>query len=189
MYLVSKVIFNYKIIKDNLFEFDGQIWGLQGLKKTINEFDEPIMVKIYRNVKVMDAEAISVRRNNSEINIATFPDKHLEFIVSDKLMYPHDVRVLLKEKYGNALNWQDKKLDDNIPVLYSVDMTRQYGLRDKHGHETIQKFYDVNWRNLTDKDIVLNKNFSQVWPKKPKQPSQLVVLENFFAKTNSKHKG
>ncbi|MBP5707768.1 MAG: hypothetical protein J6W79_02105 [Alphaproteobacteria bacterium] len=191
MHLVSEVIFNYRLTTGNLFSTTGDFSCIQELKKAIGEkasFETPISVRIVRTVKIMDTDSpIRFDRNplcfsKDKYTTVKFDGEHFDFIVADKLVYPYDVRVLLREKYGTILDLESKKLNNDIPVLYSgVTEHSQYGLKDEQGRPTIQTLRYVNCRNLTDKDIVVDRNLCQIWPTKSKKP--LLALEKFLHRT------
>lgn len=192
MHLVSEVIFDYSIREtDSMFARGDKFKTLQELQKAIKDADtqNPLTVRITRTVKIMDTDDVIAEHLNpawplplDKYRTVKFDGEHLEFIVADKLTFPDEVRNLLKQEYGGVLDLESKKLNDRVPVLYSgVTEHRQYGLKDDQGRPTIQTLRYVNCRNLTDKDIVLDKNLCPVWPIKSKKPS--LALERFLHKT------
>lgn len=192
MHLVSEVVFNYSIRAiDNLASRGGQLKNMKELQKIIKEIDtqNPFTVRVTRTVKIMDTDDIVAEHLNPMFPLpldiyrtVKFDGEHFTFIVADKLIYPYEVRNLLKQEYGTVLDLEDKRLNNDVPVLYSgVTEHSQYGLKDKQGRSTIQTLRYVNCRNLTDKDIVLDKNLCPVWPIKSKKPS--LALERFLHKT------
>ena len=192
MHLVSEVVFSYRITNGNFFSIGDDFSNLQELKDAIDKnahAEVPMTVRIGRMVKIMDTDSpipyASSTRNlfhKDKYTTVKFDDKRLDFIVADKLVYPYDVRVLLKKKYDGVLDLESNKLNDGIPVLYSgVTEEHQYGLKDEKGRSTILTLRHVHCRNLTDKDIVLDRNLCQIWPIKSKRP--LLALEKFLHKT------
>ena len=194
MRLVSKVIFDYNIVNGD-FAGSKNISSLEGLKTAINKnitYEKPFLVRINRIVKIMDMDSrIQFDGNpfcfvnDDKFKTVKFDDEHFDFIVVDKLIYPHDVQAILMKKYSSTLNLENKKLIDNIPVLFfGVVETGHYGLKDKDGNQTIQTIRYLNCRSLTPKDIVLNKDLYQIWPIKSKRP--LLALEKFLHRTKEK---
>ncbi|MBO7643146.1 MAG: hypothetical protein J6S74_03390 [Alphaproteobacteria bacterium] len=192
MHLVSEVIFDYSIREtDSMFARGDKFKTLQELQKAIKDADtqKPLTVHITRTVKIMDTDDVIAEHLNpawplplDKYRTVKFDGEHFIFIVADKLIYPYEVRNLLKQEYGDVLDLENKRLNDDVPVLYSgVTEHRQYGLKDEQGRPTIQTLRYVNCRNLTDKDIVLDKNFCPVWPIKSKKPS--LALERFLHRT------
>lgn len=192
MHLVSEVVFSYRITNGNFFSTGDDFSNLQELKDAIDKnahAEVPMTVRVGRTVKIMDTDSpipyASSTRNlfhKDKFTTVKFDDEHFDFIVADKIIYPYDVRVLLKEKYGSVLDLESKKLNNNIPVLYSgVTTEHQYGLKDDKGRPTMIALHHVHCRNLTDKDIVVDKNLCQIWPSKSKKP--LLALEKFLHKT------
>ena len=191
MHLVSKVVFDYNIVNGD-FAGGKNLSSLEDLKNAIKKnttYEKPFLVRINRIVKIMDTDSPILHDGNpfcvmtkDKFKTVQFDDEHFDFIVMNKLMYQQDVRKMLIKKYGSTLNLENKKLIDNIPVLFfGVVETGHYGLKDKDGNQTTQTIRYVNCRHLTPKDIVLNKDFHQIWPIKSKKP--LLALEKFLRKT------
>ena len=190
MHLVSEVIFDYSIREtDSMFARGDKFKTLQELQKAIKDADtqNPLTVRITRTVKIMDTDDVIAEHLNpawplplDKYRTVKFDGEHLEFIVADKLIYPYEVRNLLKQEYGGVLDLESKKLNDRVPVLYSgVTEHSQYGLKDDQGRPTIQRFRYVKCRNLTDRDIVLNKQFQQIWP----LHTTSAALQHFLSRT------
>ncbi len=177
MHLVSKVVFDYNIVNGD-FLGDKNLSSLEDLKNAIKKnttYEKPFLVRINRIVKIMDTDSPILHDGNpfsvmiqDKFKTVQFDDEHFDFTVVDKLTYQPDVRKMLIQKYGSTLNLEGKKLTDNIPVLY-------FGVIENNN------FRYVNCRSLTPKDIVLNKDFHQIWPIKSKRP--LLALEKFLRKT------
>lgn len=191
MHLVSKIVFDYNIVNGD-FVGGKNLTSIEELKNTINKnttYEKPFVVRINRIVKIMDTDSPILHNGNpftvmtkDKFKTVQFDDEHFDFIVTNKLMYQPDLRKMLIKKYGSALNLENKKLIDNIPVLYSgVYEDINYGLKDKDDNPTTQTIRYVLCRNLTPKDIVLNKDFHQIWPIKSKRP--LLALEKFLHRT------
>ena len=191
MHLVSEVIFDYIISSGETYSAMDEFSTPQELKDAIGKIefsDIPLTVRVNRKVTITDTDSpipyCSTRNlvHKYEFTSVKFDDKPLKFIIADKLAYPHDVGVLLKEKYGTTLDLRSKKLNKDMPVLYSgVNEDHHFGLKDSMGRQTIQVLRSVKCRNLTEKDIVLDKNLCQIWPTKSKKP--FLALERFLRKT------
>jgi len=191
MHLVSKVVFDYNIVNGD-FVGGKNLSSLADLQSAIKKnttYEKPFLVRINRIVKIMDTDSPIMHDGNpfcvmskDKFKTVQFDDEHFDFIVMDKLMYQPHVHKMLIKKYGSSLNLENKKLIDNIPVLlFGVVEDTHYGLKDKDGNPTTQTIRYVNCRSLTPKDIVLNKDFCQIWPIKSKRP--LLALEKFLHKT------
>lgn len=191
MHLVSKIVFDYNIVNGD-FVGGKNLSSLEDLKSTISKnktYEKPFIVRINRIVKIMDTDSPILHDGNpfsvmiqDKFKTVQFDDEHFDFIVMDKLMYQPGVRKMLIKKYGSTLNLENKKLIDTIPVLFfGVIEDTHYGLKGTNGNPTTQTVRYVNCRHLTPKDIVLNKDFHQIWPIKSKRP--LLVLEKFLHRT------
>lgn len=180
-----KIIFTYNLSKE---------WfGEAGSVQTITEFKDlikqksdfvPYTAKIQRNI-VKDLQKNTPENelfnpfNNDELKVGDFiTTDNMSFMVKDKLLYPKDVRSILKEKYGNTLDF-DKNIDENTPVAYFyVTESERIGLRDAlTGRPTSYTFRGVSYSLLTPKDIVVDTNLNQIWPVKTgKMPDALVKI-------------
>ena len=154
------------------------------IKNGRDYFKMPYKLSVTRTVQITEPDL----PNKNEHNIICVPyiqlSPHIlkregfDFIVSNKLIFPNDVREALTKKYGSTLNFDtNKQLDEKQPVfLGGVIGKRRYGMRDSRtGAQTQMR--KVVYYPLTDKHVVIDENLNQIYPEKTgKMPSVLTEL-------------
>lgn len=164
MNLESKVIFKCYI--NNVFTFSYQFENLNELKEIIKKegvSDIPYSIDIIRRVVVFnrDKKANGIVYSPNGVSVA---DEKLNLVVANKLIYPKDVRKILKKEYNSTLDMDTQKLDEKIPVKrFNVSEQNMTGMV-VNGMETHYTLYDVYCEQLTPDDVVVNKNLNQIWP-------------------------
>lgn len=171
MHLVLQVIFDYKIKSpalNNYGKYTTKNELYQAIKATINPYE----LIITRDVQVVDTDnktkkdGIYVFGTEKQKN-TKIASESIKFVIADKLLYPNDIRKILTQKYGNVLDFDNQKWNEDIPVLYSgVTKEERVGLKKpRTSGSTHCTLRHVNCRPLTLNDIVINKNLNQIWPK------------------------
>ena len=139
-------------------------------------FQMPYKLNVTRAIKIIDPD--SPNENKSGIITESFVFPHpitlkcegFDFIVSDKLTYPRDVRKILHERYGSTLNFDAIKWDENKPVFLD-------GVVENKECNTL----NIACYYLSNKHIVINKNLNQIYPvktyKKPNVLKKLLVSD------------
>ncbi len=142
---------------------------IDDLKLTIKNgrdyFKMPYKLRVTRTVKIVDLDL------DNEHNIISVPYTQIrphilkleccDFIVSDKLTYPRDVREILTKKYGNTLNFDTRRQWDEKQPVFLDGVTMR----------------DVVCYPLTNKNIIIDENLNKIYPKKTgKTPSVLTEL-------------
>lgn len=195
MNLVYEVIFNCKITPaqsgDFFFYPKQDVPSLKDLLAAVKSVKSklPFTVYVERKVNVIDKDepipkelyTLASRIGGTDEYRTVHHNEHFNFIVADKLIYPHDVRKLLKKQYGSTLDLDKQRLTEDTPVLYSgIVQKHQVGLKDKNGNPTTYTLKWVLCRNLHNQDIVVDRKLHQIWPDKTKEvPSELLEI---FAK-------
>ena len=188
------IIFTYDIKDRNTHTGEsGSFNTIDDLKLAIKNsrdyFQMPYMLNVTRTVQVVVPDLPKETDKSGIISVSSaYPHPHVlkrdgfDFIVSDKLTYPKDVREILTKKYGNVLDFDyQRKWDEKQPVFLDgfIENT-QYGLRDSRtGAPTQYTLCAVVCYPLTDKHIVMDSNLNQIWPIKtgtmPKALTQLLA--------------
>ena len=149
-------------------------------------FQMPYKLNVTRAVKIIDPD--SPNKNKSGIITESFVFPHpitlkregFDFIVSDKLTYPRDVRKILTKKYGGFLDFDcQRQWNEKEPVfLDGILEEPRYGLRNPHtGASTQYVIRRVVCYPLGDKHIVIDGNLNQIYPEKTgKMPDVLKEL-------------
>ena len=156
------------------------------IKNARDYFNMPYKLNVTRAVQILHTDLPKEDKSGIIEMSPAQPHPHIlkregfDFIVSDKLTYPRDVRETLIKKYGSTLGFDnERKWDENKPVFMDgiIENTR-YGLRDsKTGAPTQYTMRDVVCYPLTDKHIVMDGNLNQIWPEKTgKTPTVLTEL-------------
>lgn len=110
----------------------------------------------------------------------------LFFHVAVKLLYPNDIRKILKDNYGNVLDFERRCADDNVPMWFDGVRQESIPMIDESGRPYSRFEYRFCGWHLNQKDIVTDKNLHQIWPVKTNEyPTRLVELLN---KSNEKIK-
>lgn len=143
-----------------------------------SEFSEPNEIEVRRILKLIDLdrniEDMSKREQFKYIISdakpidghpveAVFNGGNFRFIMP-RLMYPSDVRKYLIDYYGSTLNFTPES--EFTPVIFNViEEDKRTGLRNsKTGEPTYYTLYSVNWRPLTNQDVVVNEKMRQIYP-------------------------
>lgn len=185
------VIFTYDIRDRNTHTGESSSFNtIDDLKLVIQNgldyYKMPYTLNVTRAVQIVDTDLPNKNENDIISMSYVQPHPHIlardgfDFIVADKLIYPKDVRTILKNKYGNTIDFDtNRKWDEKQPVfLDGVIENTRYGLRDSNtGAPTQYTIRSVVCYPLTDKHIVINKNLSQIYPEKTgKIPTVLTEL-------------
>ena len=195
MNLEMRIIFTYNIDDHHNGIGEGTSFTtIDEVKKILrmsrDYYQTPYHLNIGRSVQISDADALKHQASvpqqffgnyhGAPLQSVTVGSEGIDLIVTDKLIYPQDVRKMLTEKYGNVLDFDtNKKWNEKQPVYFSgVTSNTQYGLHDsKTGAPTSYTIHSVNCRELSDTDIVINTNMNQIWPiKTNKMPTLLTEL-------------
>jgi hypothetical protein len=123
----------------------------------------PYSIDIIRRVIVFDRDKKTngIIYSPNGVNVA---DEKLNLVVANKLIYPKDVRKILKKEYNSTLDMDTQKLDEKIPVKrFNVSEQNMTGMV-VNGMETHYTFYNFHCEQLTINDIVIDKNLNQIWP-------------------------
>ena len=194
MNLVFEVVFNCTITpaqSGDFFNSKQETPSLKDLRAAVKSVKSklPFTVYVERKVNIIDKDepipkelyTLASRIGGTDEYRTVHHDEHFSFIVADKLLYPNDVRKILKKQYGSTLDLDRQRLTEETPVLYSgVVQNHRVGLKDKNGNPTTYTLKWVLCRNLHNTDIVLDRNLCQIWPDKTKEvPSELLEI---FAK-------
>ena len=180
MKLELNIIFTYDIKDKNTRT--GEISSFKtiddlklAIKNGRDYFQMPYVLNVTRTVQIIEPDLPKETSHGITSTSYVHPHAHVlkregfDFIVSDKLTYPHDVREFLTKRYGNVLNFDyERQWDENKPVfLNDVIENTQYGLRDsKTGAPTQYTLRNVVCYPLTDKHVVIDSNLNQIWPTK-----------------------
>lgn len=195
MNLEMRIVFTYNIDDHHNGIGEGTSFAtIDEVKKILrmsrDYYQTPYHLNIGRSVQISDADALKHQASvpqqffgnyrGAPLQSVTVGSEGIDLIVTDKLIYPQDVRKMLTTKYGDVLDFDtNKKWNEKQPVYFSgVTSNTQYGLRDsKTGAPTSYTIHSVNCRELSDTDIVINTNMNQIWPiKTNKMPTLLTEL-------------
>ena len=156
------------------------------IKNGRDYFQMPYKLNVTRAVQIVDADLPKENKHGIISISSDQPHPHVlkrdgfDFIVSDKLIYPRDVRTILRKKYNNTIDFDtNRKWDEKQPVfLDGIIENTQYGLCDSRtGAPTQYTMRSVVCYPLTDKHIVIDNNLNQIWPTKTgKTPTVLTEL-------------
>ena len=190
MHLVLQVVFNYAIDR-KIGTHYGELSTITELKDVISEKfrDEMMPVVVERIVQIMDTDEIiypegvsrfyTLRNKQSQqYKTVVVGQEQFEFYVVDKILYPHDISKILTKKYGNTLDFYEKKFNEKQPICdFFVSERTQYGLRNpKTGAPTQYTLRSVHCC-AADKigRILVDRDLNQIWPTKTKQPPKELV--------------
>lgn len=197
MHFVQQVVFDYTIT-DGFWARNGSIENIDELQKavvdgfkggmeTLSVQGKSQIVDTDKKEKATGIEQFLVDKQIKPIAILS--KENVDLIVADKLMYPRDVREMLKQKYGSTLDFDKTKYDENKPVFFrGVSERTQYGLRDsKTGAPTQYTLRSVDCYPLVEKcDIVVDKDLHQIWPENENKGNVPVALTKLLAKQKEK---
>ena len=163
MNLESQVVFKCNI--HNVFTFSHEFKNLDELRTIIQGqcvSETPYSIDIVRHVIVFNRD----EKNNGVIyspNGVNVADEKLNLVVANKLIYPKDVRKILKKKYNSTLDMDTQKLDKKIPVKrFNVSEQNMTGMV-VNGMETHYTFYNFHCEQLQPNDIVIDRYLNQIW--------------------------
>lgn len=185
------VIFTYDIRDKNIHMGESSSFNTtDDLKLAIRNgrdyFQMPYKLNITRTVQIVDTDL--QKENGHGIIGVSYDQPHphvlkrdgFDFIVSDKLIYPRDVRMILQKKYNSTIDFDtNRKWDEKQPVfLDGIIENHRYGLRDSRtGAPTQYTMRSVVCYPLTDKHIVMDSNLNQIYPEQTgKMPTVLTEL-------------
>lgn len=188
MNLVSKVIFGYNI-NIGRFSETSNFESLDELKKYLKttQYEKPYNLKISRDIQIIDTDIKPVKYPRLAFSVNNFPDpsiraeiagERLDLIVSDKLYYPEDIRKILLKKYKSHCNFDSVPHDEGRPIRFFEVINHQLiGMPMPKFNDGRYILRSVRCFPLMDKDIVVDENFNQIWPKKTgKMPDELTSL-------------
>lgn len=175
MNLESRVVFEYIIGDHRLYE-KNFFSTLHELQSAVRQFDSELFtLSVSRTVNIVDRDSkktpngmsqFFIPQGNQYETVAFTPEK-ITFTVATKLIYPHDVRKLLMEKYNSVFNFDDISLDKNTPVKnFYVSEQNSVGLKNPDtGAPSNISFNWVICEQCGPTDVVVDKNLNQIWPK------------------------
>ena len=149
-----------------------QFKTIEELQKYISLQQEELMypLKINRSCYIFD-EDLPTRK----------PEKHhsgnFQFFVSDKLVYPQDVKKYLQANGATKSIRVDNadKIKQDTPVLFRELVFYPMDTHSKIPQKKRNNSFEI--RPLTEQDVVVDKNLNQIWPKNTgKAPVGLVEL-------------
>lgn len=194
MNLESRVVFKYSMVRGYLTE-SKHFKTLRELQCAIEKFKADLFtLTVSRIVMIIDKdskkEPDGIERtfipNTPEYKTVAFPPETITFSVTQKLMYPDDVRKLLMQKYNCVFDFDNTRREENIPVRsFHANEHSSIGLRD----EQTGAPSNISWLTITcdqcrPTDIVIDKNLHQIWPEKTNTtPESLIEL---LSKTTEK---
>ena len=174
MNLESCVVFEYSMVRGYLTE-SKHFKTLSELQCAIEKFKADLFtLTVSRIVMIIDKdskkEPDGIERtfipNTPEYKTVAFPPETITFSVTQKLMYPDDVRKLLVQKYNCVFDFDNTRREENIPVRsFHANEHSSIGLRDKQTGAPS----NISWLTITcdqcrPTDIVIDKNLHQIWP-------------------------
>lgn len=200
MHLVSQVVFNYDI-KISLFHKTGNFSGINELQNAVNEYytnNDFQSLRIWRTVQIIDKDEpirpagmsafkfYTDKQSVKQYKTIELDKEVLSMHICQKIMYPRDIRKILKQRYGSVLDLDSQNLDAKLPVCdFYVSEQKQYGLRNpKTGAPTEHVLRHVCCRRANSNDLIVDKNLNQIWPTKTKQPPK--ELLEFLARNTEK---
>lgn len=194
MNLESRVVFKYSMVRGYLTE-SKHFGTLRELQCAIEKFEADLFtLTVSRTVNIVDRDSKKTPNGMSQFFIpqgkqyetVAFTPEEITFTVATKLIYPHDVRKLLVQKYNCVFDFDNTRRKENIPVRsFHVNEHSSIGLRD----EQTGAPSNISWRTITcdqcrPTDIVIDKNLHQIWPEKTNTtPESLIEL---LSKTTEK---
>ena len=95
------------------------------------------------------------------------------FFIADKLQFIDDIYKMLNDEYGKFLYMPWKPIPLNKPCV--VTQIKKNGL-------STHRIYTVDYRSLDQNDIIVDKKFNQIWPKKTNMPP-IALIELLNKKT------
>lgn len=198
MHLVSQVVFNYAIDR-KIGTHYGELSTIAELKDVISKTfnDQMMRMVVERVVQIIDTDDVVypdgisrfyTLKNKQSQQYKTFVvgQEQFKFYVVDKIMYPRDVRKILKQKYGSVLDLDSQNLDAKLPVCdFYVSEQKQYGLRNpKTGAPTEYTLRSVYCYTADEGTIFVDKDLNQIWPIKTGQAPK--ALTDLLAKNKEK---
>jgi len=177
MNLESKVIFKCDI--HNVFTFSHEFKNLDELRTIIQGqcvSEIPYSIDIIRRVIVFDRDKKTngIIYSPNGVNVA---DEKLNLVMANKLIYPKDVRKILKKEYNSTFDLSEYKLDEKVPVKsFNVSEKDVKGAAG-YSWQTLYTLHNVSCEQLQPNDIVIDRNLNQIWLKKTgKVPTALTEM-------------
>ena len=185
MILETKV--KFYISDCEYFSLRRRINGLSDLKEIVQNYDLviPRTVTLNRSVDVVKPQKKSPNRfatfSDNDKNTLNISNESVRFIVANKITVAADIQKYLKEKYNETMSFPVK---ENEPIVLDyVEEKHLTGMR-VNNKETHYVLREIHWHCLGDKDIVVNKELQQIWPKKTGKMPQILVK---FLKTKNEN--
>ena len=173
MNFVSQVIFDYTAKKGNI-KYSGEFSNVDNLIHTLHN---SLYAKSFELVLTRTVQVVDMYSNGKPIVLGK---ENLNMIVVDKLTYPNDILSLLKQEYGDTFGFKEMNFAENKPVYFSgVLESEELGPKNPNtGDPTTYIRRYIKCRQLTESDIVVNKNLCDI--KTGKMPN---VLTDFLSRT------
>lgn len=172
----SRVIFNYDIKKGNV-KYSAPFVGIDNL---VNALHNSLDAKSF---ELILTRAVQVVDKDSQQNPVVLGNERLNLVVTDELIYPKQVMDFLKQKYNDTFEFDDMHFSDSVPLYFSGVLSREElgPISPTTGDRLTFTHRYIQCRELSNKDIVVDKNLHQIWPiKTGKTPT---VLTQFLSKT------
>ena len=193
MTLSTRIICTYSI-KGYSLRQDLSFSTFEELEQDIAKLDcsEPQVVSVVLKKQFFDKDETK-KQNDFEaiLGISSFPttlkEEVLEtatFTIVDKLLYPSYAKKIAK-KYGISFNIKAKNLKPNVPIKsLCVHQYTQPGLV-VNGFQTAQTFSDIDCKQATPEDTLVNKKFEYLYGKKCDMRQ---IITNMLAKQTKNDK-
>jgi len=201
MDLSLRVIFTYDINDRHTGTGEGTSFvTIDELKTAIKNgrdyYQTPYRLNIGRSVLIIDNDALKPsdsviekipgNYHGAPVHPVVVGREGVNFIVSDKVFYPRDVRKKLVQKYGNVLDFDAKNQWAETQPVYFSGVVEHTKYDSKNGTAKLYTSRSVNCRALNDQDIVVDTNLNQIWPiKTNKTPT---ILTELLSKTKEEIK-
>lgn len=186
MHLVLQVVFDYDI-ENSVFHNTGTFSDITELRNVVKKYyinNNLHYLSIGRSVQIIDMDKpvrpdgvsafqhLTDNKSAKQYKTTEIDRDVLSMVICSKIMYPRDVRKILKLKYGSVLDFDSHKRDEKQPICdFYVSEDQRYGLRNPTtGAPTSYVLRNVYCRNAEPTDIIVNEELNQIWPKAIKQP-------------------
>ena len=144
---------------------DANFKSLTGLRNTVPLPPAPNTQRTLKRFLNIDSSELGLE-NSEPVKIEI---GQINFFINNFLQCPKHIYLLLRKKYGNSTNFSPL-FDLNTPMIITELNEEVYNEK---------KYANIKWRELNQKDIVVDTNFHQIWPKKTgKTPP---ALTSFFS--------
>lgn len=191
MHIITSKVCTYTI-HDNVWTRSGPFSDIKEIEQIISDMGGTKIQYLSIDLKEQAIDEDAKPKQNDFESLVTLQSEQkevlkeetiqtLNLVVCDKLLYPSDVKHIIKEQYN--LNFDISKYDAKVPVRYfSVNERRQPGLRIGN-RPTTQTFYDVLFEQVQPTDVVVDRNLNYLYGKKCDVRK---VLTEMLARTKTK---